>query len=163
MTLGLVACELDQPEDSCYRQLHHYPQWMSLSPAACELGQLLNAHHHHHPCHSHSYSLHVDICIPQAATPRRSRGASQSHLGEKLRPAQRQRWTSLYCQSPVEDGDIHDDNDDEEEDVDDDDDDDEIDRRGDGCPVLSNTVEERGEPAFLHLNIIISMVIGTSF
>ena len=44
------------------------------------------------------------------------------------------------------------------DDDDDDDDDDEIDRRGDGCPVLSDTVEERGEPVLLHLDIIISLV-----
>ena len=44
------------------------------------------------------------------------------------------------------------------DDDDDDDDDDEIDRRGDGCPVLIDTVEERGEPVLLHLDIIISLV-----
>ena len=39
-------------------------------------------------------------------------------------------------------------------------DEEEIDRRGDGCSVLSDTLEQRGEPAFLHLNSIIIIILG---
>ena len=58
-----------------------------------------------------------------------------------------------------DDDDEGDDDDEEEEEQEEVDDDEEIDRRGDGCPVLSDTLEQRGEPAFLHLNSIISISI----
>ena len=59
-----------------------------------------------------------------------------------------------------DDDDEGDDDDEEEEEQEEVDDDEEIDRRGDGCPVFSDTLEQRGEPAFLHLNSIIIIILG---
>ena len=61
--------------------------WVALLPSSVNL---------FHPC----WFVFVFVNIPQAATPRRSQGASRSRLGGKRRPARRQRWRGWYCRSP---------------------------------------------------------------